>query len=1118
MIRLEKADVAVDERNRKIEVYMGDGKAYDANTLEVLSKNAVIKSVNGNYLKTDVFGLVSSANIRSIKGYNSDFIESPLLLIENRSFKPDLLIRPDDATFIYLDDDSIYYYDAETDSGISYNEFSSEAFKIDKYDPRNLKNKGKILETEADFIITEERRDTADILLNLDDKGPELVDPEFTIEDFNTPVIESTPSGLKEPESAAIKKPSEKNEIYPQKPIYVLPTPIKPIPISQLSDMGIMLTSSTSREMRAVNITADNNVDLNLSKGMSVYTKVASNKDLGINVSNSSLTIPIKDDSGSNSDLFKGDYVSYWEKLNQSGMKISWISSEDDKSQYIERAKLAFAEEINHKGIINPGQMKGEKLKAFCYLLGASANEIGSKSNDAYYQNIAIKIVKGIQVKYGLNRNSKDERIDATGNTNHSVYTKIVDEYMNRKLYTAPNHVNLRDVSVIKNRDYQSMGLLNSVRFGFEDGLRQVAQDWINTGAAIDDLANLASNPIDTKNFMNAALSVVFKFQNELSTSIKSGNLLKIGETVLNAMVAISPQMLICRAFIKPIIESYTDTIKEDSMRGANPVYSGVKLATRLILDFASIGGIASTGIRVGKSTVELGTKVAKKLATTIDKSVIKSTIDQSTNLIMKQLMGKDLILDNLKSGVKKETYELANHMRSFLGTLVFETDSVFEMILKTTYEAKSKTISLLNKSKRVMSFNKDELIKYVKQQHPDEEATSIVNTLMGACFTASTLVLTNLGYKPICEINDGDQVLSKNIETGEESYQIVLNTYEKETDKTIVINMGNDKIETTENHLFFVKDNWWRAASNLKPGDLIETNNESCLVTEINVITTSKPIRVYNLNVDVNHNYYVGKNNCLVHNNCSQSQIDLYRSQSKSTISKFKSSIENSIDDIASQINKVYYRSEYEVRLELVGGFRHKIVINNEIPETLRIRFNEIIDEKLLEGAGNLIDDAAEALMDGAQYTKVGRIKALKPNISYKSTGGHLYKTDSLGRIDSVEGTLKLGAGKRNDYAQKVAGRGDRLADDHGGHLIASIFEGSGDLDNLVPMNGNLNQSAWKTMENEWAKALGDGKKVNVMIDTVYNGNSMRPTKFLVEYSIDGQIVRKSFNNVAGG
>lgn len=30
-------------------------------------------------------------------------------------------------------------------------------------------------------------------------------------------------------------------------------------------------------------------------------------------------------------------------------------------------------------------------------------------------------------------------------------------------------------------------------------------------------------------------------------------------------------------------------------------------------------------------------------------------------------------------------------------------------------------------------------------------------------------------------------------------------------------------------------------------------------------------------------------------------------------------------------------------------------------------------------------------------------------------------------------------------------------LPDDEGGHLIARIFKGSGDLDNLVPMNGNL-------------------------------------------------------------
>lgn len=45
------------------------------------------------------------------------------------------------------------------------------------------------------------------------------------------------------------------------------------------------------------------------------------------------------------------------------------------------------------------------------------------------------------------------------------------------------------------------------------------------------------------------------------------------------------------------------------------------------------------------------------------------------------------------------------------------------------------------------------------------------------------------------------------------------------------------------------------------------------------------------------------------------------------------------------------------------------------------------------------------------------------------------------------------------SNYAQKVAESEDRLHDDEGGHLIASIFKGSGDLDNLVPMNSNLNK-----------------------------------------------------------
>ncbi|WP_260285007.1 DNA/RNA non-specific endonuclease [Peribacillus aracenensis] len=156
-----------------------------------------------------------------------------------------------------------------------------------------------------------------------------------------------------------------------------------------------------------------------------------------------------------------------------------------------------------------------------------------------------------------------------------------------------------------------------------------------------------------------------------------------------------------------------------------------------------------------------------------------------------------------------------------------------------------------------------------------------------------------------------------------------------------------------------------------------------------------------------------------------------------------------------------------------------------------------------------------------GKHYTRERMKKVLKPNIEYTSPSGHLYKTDEKGRITSVEGSLDLGSGKRNNYAQRIAGREDRLPDDQGGHLIASIFKGSGHLDNLVPMNANLNMGEWKKLEISWAKALDSNppKTVEVKIYPVYEGSSTRPTSFDIEYKIDdGRWELRTFENRAGG
>ncbi|MQR94657.1 T7SS effector LXG polymorphic toxin [Fictibacillus phosphorivorans] len=153
-----------------------------------------------------------------------------------------------------------------------------------------------------------------------------------------------------------------------------------------------------------------------------------------------------------------------------------------------------------------------------------------------------------------------------------------------------------------------------------------------------------------------------------------------------------------------------------------------------------------------------------------------------------------------------------------------------------------------------------------------------------------------------------------------------------------------------------------------------------------------------------------------------------------------------------------------------------------------------------------------------GDHYTKINRRRTLKPNVEYTTKEGYKYVTDDIGRITTAEAKLELGKGKRNSYAQRTIGREDRLTNDDGGHLIASIFKGSGEIDNLVPMNSTLNRSEYKTLENTWKKALEEGKEVIIKVKPIYEGQSTRPSEFKINYSLDGKKYSDRLTNYPGG
>lgn len=130
-----------------------------------------------------------------------------------------------------------------------------------------------------------------------------------------------------------------------------------------------------------------------------------------------------------------------------------------------------------------------------------------------------------------------------------------------------------------------------------------------------------------------------------------------------------------------------------------------------------------------------------------------------------------------------------------------------------------------------------------------------------------------------------------------------------------------------------------------------------------------------------------------------------------------------------------------------------------------------------------------------------------LLPNNEYK-VNGYDYKTDGEGRIVSAEGKLQVKDHKdRAEMPDKLdtIGKGDQKDTDDRGHLIADRFNGSGELDNLVPMDQELNRGDYAKLEGTLAEAVNDGADVRLKVEPIYEGNSSRPSEFKVSYSIDG-------------
>ena len=156
--------------------------------------------------------------------------------------------------------------------------------------------------------------------------------------------------------------------------------------------------------------------------------------------------------------------------------------------------------------------------------------------------------------------------------------------------------------------------------------------------------------------------------------------------------------------------------------------------------------------------------------------------------------------------------------------------------------------------------------VKVVVRDQLGNEGVFQKNEETYACFVAGTKVKTENGMKNIEDIKVGEKVYTVNLDTNATELKEVTKTLVNKADVTYLLHIGNETIEATPKHEFYIVDKGWVRAYALQEGDYIY-GEPSKKIEKIEKKEHYEPINVYNLVIDGNHNYLITNYGVLVHN-----------------------------------------------------------------------------------------------------------------------------------------------------------------------------------------------------------------------------------------------------------
>ncbi|MGU8471803.1 polymorphic toxin type 15 domain-containing protein [Clostridium perfringens] len=512
--------------------------------------------------------------------------------------------------------------------------------------------------------------------------------------------------------------------------------------------------------------------------------------------------------------------------------------------------------------------------------------------------------------------------------------------------------------------------------------MRQVSIDYSNTQNLINNLRSILRNLDNEKREVNSALRELYDLENYYYNKGEIVQELEYRQRKISKDIESTEELI-------DNISRFLNEVKETDGNLANKFKQDIKAYAKknnidLVSDFERFLNKLQTGLDIvgclpvigdiadaingviSLARGDIGTALISFIAVVPfvgDAAKGLKYLDKASGLLK---LG-DKVVDIGKATVKNTAKKVSKTVKKEVLGIASKGEKAFKNVLEATLElGKNDYVTWIkNKGEVVLNTINDKL--------PE----SIQLCLNNGCLVGDTLVKTKEGLKEIREIKVGDLVLSKNEKLGITEYKKVTEIHKNSAYESCRIRTKNSIIESTTGHLFMIKDKWWTAAIYIKENDYVELSKGSYEeILEIEYRENKYPVKVYNLTIEDNHNYFVEKDEILTHNT-------LLKRDCKKTISEIKEVKKNvsRIEEIQIKFNykSKYNESEFARQLADQEAGMNKLTVDEYL-----------CNRKKYDKNGRSLDGniAQQAARKEAQAQKIAELR--KSGLSYSEAKKH--------------------------------------------------------------------------------------------------------------------------------